>query len=390
MAWIGIRVGIGKILAGPPTGNGRSLLKVNVERIFPIHSAGISGSGMRDKTKTRPKPYPYMTKPYNLLRAWFLDSTTYRFDENTKIIVVEGPVAAGKTVFAKNLAQELDMLHMPEVTMDNLYINNYGFDMRKLDPQLPKNTRSYDEKDFCKDPNHRSAARFQVLKYKLRFEQYVDALAHLMNTGQGVVLERCAYSDYVFAETMFKSGYISKGARDVYYDIRNNTLGELMRPHLVIYLDVPVPIVQQRVKQRNLPYEVNSKVYSTEYLNTMEYFYKQRYLNEISTHAELLVYDWSEHGDVEVVVEDIERIDFDSYDKNDSKMHDWRLPGEWDWNTARMDYTEKDGLMMNFLVPRFDVPELVYDAHESYEFRKVWYNAPGMNFGAYLHHYLKM
>ena len=69
--------------------------------------------------------------------------------------------------------------------------------------------------------------------------------------------------------------------RDVYYDIRKNTLGELMRPHLVIYLDIPVSVVQQRIKARNLPYEVNSKVFSAEYLNNMEYFYKQRYLKEI-------------------------------------------------------------------------------------------------------------
>jgi NADH dehydrogenase (ubiquinone) 1 alpha subcomplex subunit 10 len=55
-----------------------------------------------------------------------------------------------------------------------------------------------------------------------------------------------------------------------------------------------------------------------------------------STHAELLIYDWSNYGDVEVVVEDIERINFDSFDKYDPKMKDWRLPSEWDWNTARM------------------------------------------------------
>lgn len=55
-----------------------------------------------------------------------------------------------------------------------------------------------------------------------------------------------------------------------------------------------------------------------------------------STHAELLIYDWSSYGDVEVVVEDIERIDFDSFDKYDTKMKDWRLPSEWDWNIARM------------------------------------------------------
>jgi NADH dehydrogenase (ubiquinone) 1 alpha subcomplex subunit 10 len=55
----------------------------------------------------------------------------------------------------------------------------------------------------------------------------------------------------------------------------------LMKPHLVIYLDIPVPLVQQRIKERNIPYEVNSKVFTPEYLSDMEYFYKQHFLKQI-------------------------------------------------------------------------------------------------------------
>lgn len=383
MAWIGIRVGVSKFLATPSsvTSASKPFLQINLQRICPIQAASISGSALRDKSKVRPAPFPYKTKSYNMWRAWLQDTTTHRFDENTKIIVVEGPIAAGKTAFAKSLAEDLDMLHMPEVTMDNLYINSYGYDLRKLDPKLPPGTRSFDEKNFCLDPNHENVAKFQILKYKLRYSQYVDALAHLLNTGQGVVLERCVYSDFVFLETMFKSGYVSKGARNVYYDIQSNTLGELMKPHLVIYLDVPVSTVQQRITARNIPHEVNSKVFTEQYLSEMEYFYKQRYLKEIGTHAELLIYDWSSYGDVEVVVEDIERIDFDNFDKYDPKMKDWRLESEWDWNTARIQYTsDKANLMNLFLVPRFDVPELVVDGHDAHAFKQLWLNAPGMKY----------
>jgi hypothetical protein len=39
--------------------------------------------------------------------------------------------------------------------------------------------------------------------------------------GQGVVLERCAYSDFVFLETMHSAGYISKGGE---YLSRNSAL----------------------------------------------------------------------------------------------------------------------------------------------------------------------
>lgn len=55
-----------------------------------------------------------------------------------------------------------------------------------------------------------------------------------------------------------------------------------------------------------------------------------------SIHSELLVYDWSESGDTEVVVEDIERLDFEKYGKNDLKMSDWQLPDEDSWIEKRL------------------------------------------------------
>lgn len=77
-----------------------------------------------------------------------------------------------------------------------------------------------------------------------RFIQYVDALAHVLSTGQGVVLDRSVFSDYVFVEAMERAKFISAGAKSVYYDVRKNTIEELFKPHLIIYLDVPVDVVK--------------------------------------------------------------------------------------------------------------------------------------------------
>lgn len=66
--------------------------------------------------------------------------------------------------------------------------------------------------------------------------------------------------------------------------------------------------MQQRIKERNIPSEVNSKALSDEYLKNIDYYYKQQYLKEISVSSDLLVYDWSNGGETEIVVEDIERI----------------------------------------------------------------------------------
>lgn len=297
------------------------------------------------------------------------------------MIVVEGPIASGKKAFAKELAEELDMLYVPAPTMDEIYISPYGYDMRQLDSQLPKDARSFDIKNFCLTPNAKNVAQFQIRMMMLRYSSYIDALAHLFSTGQGIVTNRCPYSDNVFLEAMFKNGYISKGARSVYYDLRAHTITEILKPHLVIYLDVPVAKVKENIKKRNVDYEVNAKAFTDQYLADIEWNYKQRYLKEITQHAELLVYDWTNGGETEVVVEDIERIDFDRFDHYDPKMKDWRMAGEWDWCEMRMRFTdEKCDLMNYFNVPRFDVPELTRSPEDSKAWRDVWYNAPGMKY----------
>lgn len=210
-----------------------------------VQNRNISGKALRESLPPKapkPAPFDYENKDYTYFRSLF-DRTTHRLDENSKVIVVEGPVAAGKTHFACNLAEDLGMKHFPEANMDYHYIRPNGHDLRMFDSQIPPDTRTFDHTNFNCDPFHRNAAAFQIMMYEARYAQYVDALAHLFNTGQGVVLERSPYSDFVFLEAMFSQKYISKGARSVYYDIRFNTIEELIRPHLVIYLDLPVTTV---------------------------------------------------------------------------------------------------------------------------------------------------
>lgn len=130
-------------------------------------------------------PFPYETKSYNFFRIGY-DHAKQRFDENSKVIIVDGPVSVGKHKIAKQLAEELDMKFYPDPTMDLIYINDYGYDMRNLDPKMPESCKSYDEARFCREPDHFSSAGFQARKYKLRYANYMDMLAHLMNTGTSV------------------------------------------------------------------------------------------------------------------------------------------------------------------------------------------------------------
>lgn len=46
------------------------------------------------------------------------------------------------------------------------------------------------------------------------------------------------------------------------------------------------------------------------------------------------MYDWSEEGDIEVVVEDIERISF-QFDEQDPHLKDWNIGREEDYAVLR-------------------------------------------------------
>lgn len=339
--------------------------------------ANIVGKALRDANYKRPVPFDYKATKYGFLQA-VMDKTTHRFDDNSKIIVVDGPVACGKTAFAKELAEDLDMLYVPQADTEMIYINDYGFDMRTLDPQLPVDARSCDNASFLSNPSQRNAAAMQFELYRLRLEQYINALAHVLSTGQGVVMDRSVYSDFVFVETMAKFGFMSKGAQNLYYDCKASTCPQLMRPHLCIYLDLSVDDVLKRLEARG---DASSPFYTREVLTYMDTVYKQQFLKEIGNHAELLIYNWSEEGDTEVVVEDVERIDFDKYDKNDAKLADWRQSDEWEWCTRRMEYTKFADQIMNWMnVPDFSVPELVLGADDHKAWNDVWFNAPGMKY----------
>lgn len=82
--------------------------------------------------------------------------------------MVEGPVAAGKSKFAKELADDLDMLYVPEANLDLIYINRYGYNMRQLDDQMPESCKSFDVTNFLKNPTSKLSATFQMRMYLLR------------------------------------------------------------------------------------------------------------------------------------------------------------------------------------------------------------------------------
>lgn len=199
----------------------------------------------------KPAPFPYWEKSYNTFYQLF-DPMTYRFDENTRVIVVDGLPAVGKSKLCEQLAKEFGLLYMPAPTHEEWYINQYGFDTRQLDPQLPPLAQSYDLVRFHNNPTDKRAAFFQLSYFLMRFDQYANGLLHLLSTGQGLILDRSVYSDFVFGTAMVNAGYISKDTLNVIANMTKKGLRYLLKPHLLIYLDVPLELVKVRLSIRQL------------------------------------------------------------------------------------------------------------------------------------------
>lgn len=335
----------------------------------------------------RLKPWPYETLGFNHLFA-LLDGTTKRFNDNSKVIVVEGPPGLEKSKLAKELADELDMVYVPGASMEEFYINQYGYDLRELDTLFtyPRNV-SYDEKKFAQDPLGQQGGldRMQHALLVMRYGKYVDLLAHLFNTGQGVVTERSPYSDYVFTEACYKMGWIDRTTRAYFNKIRQQMLPELLRPNLIVYLDAPVDVVQAKIRERantTHPWEKNSPVFeNTQYLTLLyEDLMKKQYIKEAAASSRVLMYDWSEGGDTEVLVEDIERLNMDYFDKYDKQQMDWRMFKEDNYTRCRLVYTDRCEVMNNIRVDYFDHKNILQPAEEILEFQFNAHKLPGSRY----------
>ncbi|KAG6923126.1 NADH ubiquinone oxidoreductase subunit A10, partial [Chelydra serpentina] len=105
------------------------------------------------------------------------------------------------------------MQYFPEA--DVHYLDRVTGDGTLLDEKF--NGRCNLEKFYndpkCPDGN---SYRLQAWLYSNRVLQYSDALELLLSTGQGVVMERSVYSDFVFMEAMFQQGYIHKRCKSLF------------------------------------------------------------------------------------------------------------------------------------------------------------------------------
>ena len=108
-------------------------------------SRALAGKINRDTSVTLPPPFPYWEKEFKFWHT-LMDKTSHRLDENSKLVVVDGAHGVGKSDFAKELAAELGMMYMDEVSHDNYYTNAYGQDLRNYKEYFTPRTMPFDDK----------------------------------------------------------------------------------------------------------------------------------------------------------------------------------------------------------------------------------------------------
>uniref|UniRef100_G1TZQ6 NADH dehydrogenase [ubiquinone] 1 alpha subcomplex subunit 10, mitochondrial n=1 Tax=Oryctolagus cuniculus TaxID=9986 RepID=G1TZQ6_RABIT len=293
------------------------------------------------------------------------EKTSKKWTESSKVITVDGNICSGKGKLAEQIAEKLGLKHFPEAGIH--YADSTTGDGRPLDLQF---SGGCSLEKFYDDPksNDGNSYRLQSWLYASRLLQYADALEHLLSTGQGVVLERSIYSDFVFVEAMHSQGYIRKQCVEHYNQVKKVTICEYLPPHVAIYIDVPVPEIQSRIQKKGNPHEMKI---TAAYLQDIENAYKKTFLPEMSEKCEVLQYDAREAQDADKVVEDIEYLKCDKgpwLSQDDRTLHNLRMLVQ-----NKLD-------VLNYTSIPLYLPEVTIGAHQSNRLFQAFRELPGRKY----------
>ncbi|WEV38680.1 deoxynucleoside kinase [Lactobacillus sp. ESL0680] len=161
------------------------------------------------------------------------------------VIVLSGPIGAGKSSLTSILADYLGTKPFYESVDDN--------------PVLPL---------FYADPK-KYAFLLQVFFLNTRFRSIKNAL-----TEDNNVLDRSIYEDALFFQMNADIGRATPEEVDTYYELLNNMMSELTHmpkknPDLLVHINVSYETMINRIQKRGRPYEQLS------YDATLEDYYKR-------------------------------------------------------------------------------------------------------------------
>ena len=143
-------------------------------------------------------------------------------------ITIEGNIGAGKTTLAHLLAKKYDARLILEQFADN--------------PFLPK---------FYESPKQ-YAFPLELFFMAERFKQLKELIQ------QKDLFQSITISDYLFTKSLlFAKINLPEDEFRLYQRLFDIILQQLIQPEIVIYLHSPVNKLQQNIRKRNRPYELN-------------------------------------------------------------------------------------------------------------------------------------
>ena len=142
-----------------------------------------------------------------------------------RYIVDEGPIGAGKTSLARQIAEHLDAEMLLEQPEDNPFLSRFYDDM----------------------------ARFALPTQLTFLFQRVDQLRSL---AQLDLFRRPTVADFLFdKDPLFARLNLTDDEYALYEKIYSHLKPQVPVPDLVVYLQAPVPVLVERVQRRGTDYE---------------------------------------------------------------------------------------------------------------------------------------
>ncbi|CAH8602518.1 unnamed protein product [Heterobilharzia americana] len=341
----------------------------------PISTLKLAADG--DIKLAKSPSFDYFRKGFSL--RMFFDPTAFRFNDNSKVIVVEGNIASGKSKVAAKLAEYFGMAYFPDPTEDDIYIDKSlepYFDLRCHNFLLPKFAKYYTCEMFWNEADLIKEGKGLYLQYHFylrRYWNYLKALCHLFNTGQGVVIDRSPFSEFAFADAMFKCNYLSERGLLWFKQNHAKTVTELWKPHIMIYIKAPIKQIRERIKKRNIPWEMNARNLTDDFLNAYEDILGNYYMDNMDRYSYILPVDGSatnvyDDDDIYIIAENACKIDLsgDRLLRDDLKIIEWRrgLKFGMSIKNNRLAFSSanlKFARVFNAVEYPLDIPELVYD-----------------------------
>ncbi len=161
-----------------------------------------------------------------------------------KLILVAGNIGSGKTSLTERIGERLGWRAAYESVADNPYLPNFYADMRAWSFHL------------------------QIYFLGHRAEQHLE----MWRDPRSAIIDRSIYEDaFIFARALHHMGNLTELDFFTYKRVFDLVVRSLPPPSLLIYLNAPVTLLMERIRQRAR--NIESGI-SEEYLNLLDSFYQ--------------------------------------------------------------------------------------------------------------------